>query len=74
VGRIPKIREGFNPYNARDIANDNCSAKRQGVSYGKYKAGIGVDFAETDYPVNTTPFLRPARKANSNGKVVAMIL
>ena len=62
-----------NAYNAKNIASDNGSAKSSGMSYGKYKAGMKLDFEESEYAVNPAPYLTKTEKKESK-KPVAHIL
>lgn len=60
------------PHNMQHIAEDATKAKSTGVSYGKYKAGIGVDFEESEYPVSNQTYLRPVEVSDSVKAPVAV--
>ncbi len=61
------------PFNMKHISEDAVTAKSSGVSYGKYKAGIGIDYESTEYPVSVTSYIRP-NKTDADKKPVSAII
>lgn len=58
--------------NSNEITLDASSALNMGVSYGKYKAGMGIDYKESDYPVMPTEFISK-KEVKEDKKSVAFI-
>ena len=55
--------------NRKNIGEDAVKAKESSVSYGKYKAGVGPDFASSEYPVSSLDYIRPkSDKGKDNSK------
>ena len=58
--------------NSKDITEDNLRAKKEGLSYGKYKAGVRAGAESSEYKVNETSFLRPTTQIKT-AKAVAFM-
>lgn len=56
-----------------NVTTDATLAKESGVSYGKYKAGIRNDTAESEYQVMPTQFVVRKSEDTLSGKAKAFI-
>ena len=59
--------------NSADIQKDSEKAKKIGVSYGKYKAGITESVKETAYSVSSVDIIRKTEKKDIAEKACAFI-
>ena len=59
--------------NGEEIKNDNEKAKEAGVSYGKYKAGLDVDYKESEYQVHSSNYMSKSLAKEPEQKATAMI-
>lgn len=62
-----------NKDNRKNIGDDAVNAKISGVSYGKYKAGLGQEFEETEYPVSTAEHIKQSPEKTAQAKACAYI-
>ena len=58
---------------SKNVSEDASEAQSLGVSYGKYKAGMGISVAESDYPVMPTHFVARTTEKTDGEKVKAFI-
>ena len=58
---------------SKDIMADAVKAKGAGLSYGKYKAGLDVDYKESDYQVRPAEHIVRKEADESKKSSVAFI-
>ena len=58
---------------SKNVSEDANTAYNLGVSYGKYKAGMGLKTTESDYPVMPTQFVARSAEKTDDYKVKAFI-
>ena len=69
-----KIFQKRNMENRKNIRDDAVKAKANAVSYGRFKAGLGPEYEETDYHVSSTDYLvRKEAEVKDEKKTAAFI-
>ncbi|MCR4654097.1 MAG: hypothetical protein K5744_10480 [Eubacterium sp.] len=59
--------------NSNEINKEAKKAKKHGLSYGEYKAGVSKDYAPKGYSVSPSTFVRRSDKKDDNGKISVFI-